>query len=126
MRDAVDRECRAARDGVAMQDVSTLGKIDVRGPDALTLLERVYTNDWKTLVVGRCRYGLMLDENGMGMDDRVTTHLGDDHYLMTTTTGGAARVMAWLERWLQTEWRDLRVHLTSVNDHWASTAVVGP
>ena len=126
MRDAVDRECLAARNRVAIQDVSTLGKIDIRGPDALALLERVYTNGWTTLGVGRCRYGLMLDENGMVMDDGVTTRIGDDHYLMTTTTTGAARVMGWLDRWLQTEWPDLRVRLTSVTDHWAASAVVGP
>ncbi|HJU23324.1 MAG TPA: sarcosine oxidase subunit alpha family protein [Casimicrobiaceae bacterium] len=126
MHDAVDRECLAARNCVAIQDVSTLGKIDIHGPDAVELLERIYTNDWKTLDVGRCRYGLMLDENGMVMDDGVTTRIADDHYLMTTTTGGAARVVAWLERWLQTEWPNLRVHLTSVTDHWAASAVVGP
>jgi sarcosine oxidase, subunit alpha len=68
----------------------------------------------------------MLDENGMVMDDGVTTRLGENHFLMTTTTGGAARVMAWLERWLQTEWPHLRVYLTSVTDHWATAAVVGP
>ena len=68
----------------------------------------------------------MLDENGMVMDDGVTTRLGEHHFLMTTTTGGAARVMAWLERWLQTEWPHLKVYLTSVTDHWATAAVVGP
>jgi sarcosine oxidase, subunit alpha len=76
--------------------------------------------------VGRCRYGLMLDENGMAMDDGVTTRLAGNHYLMTTTTGGAARVMAWLERWLQTEWPHLKVYLTSVTDHWATAAIAGP
>jgi sarcosine oxidase subunit alpha len=107
-------------------DASTLGKIDIRGPDATVLLNWVYTNAWSKLGVGRARYGLMLDENGMVMDDGVTTRLGDDHFLMTTTTGGAARVMAWLERWLQTEWPQLKVYLTSVTDHWATAAVAGP
>jgi len=107
-------------------DASTLGKIDIQGRDAATFLNWVYTNAWSKLAVGRSRYGLMLDENGMAMDDGVTTRLAEHHYLMTTTTGGAARVMAWLERWLQTEWPHLRVYLTSVTDHWATCAVVGP
>ena len=123
---AVARECLAARNGVAIMDASTLGKIDIQGPDAVTLLNWVYTNAWSKLGVGRCRYGLMLDENGMVMDDGVTTRLGEQHFLMTTTTGGAARVMSWLERWLQTEWPHLKVYLTSVTDHWATAAVVGP
>jgi len=123
---AVRRECLAVRNGVGIMDASTLGKIDLQGRDAATLLDWVYTNAWGKLDVGRCRYGLMLDENGMVMDDGVTTRLADRHYLMTTTTGGAARVMAWLERWLQTEWPHLDVYLTSVTDHWATIAVAGP
>ena len=123
---AVARECLAARNRVAIMDASTLGKIDIQGPDAATLLDWVYTNAWSKLGIGRCRYGLMLDENGMVMDDGVTTRLGEHHYLMTTTTGGAARVMSWLERWLQTEWPHMKVYLTSVTDHWATAAIVGP
>jgi len=126
MHDAVNRECLAARNAVAIMDASTLGKIDITGRAAAKLLDWVYTNDWGGLAVGRCRYGLMQDENGMVMDDGVTTRLGEHHYLMTTTTGGAARVMSWLERWLQTEWPHLEVYLTSVTDHWATAAVVGP
>jgi sarcosine oxidase subunit alpha len=126
MHAAVNRECLAARTGVAIMDASTLGKIDIKGPDAATFLNLVYTNAWSKLGVGRCRYGLMLDENGMVMDDGVTTRLGENHFLMTTTTGGAARVMAWLERWLQTEWPHFKVYLTSVTDHFATAAVVGP
>lgn len=126
MNDAVNRECLAARNGVAIQDASTLGKIDIQGPDAATFLDLVYTNTWTKLGVGRSRYGVMLDENGMVMDDGVTTRLAESHFLMTTTTGGAARVMAWLERWLQTEWTHLKVYLTSVTDHWATAAVAGP
>jgi len=126
IHDAVGRECRAVRNGVGIMDASTLGKIDIQGPDAATFLDWVYTNAWTKLGVGRCRYGLMLDENGMVMDDGVTTRLGENHFLMTTTTGGAARVMAWLERWLQTEWPELRVYLTSVTDQWATAAVAGP
>jgi sarcosine oxidase subunit alpha len=126
MHEAVRRECHAARNAVAMMDASTLGKIDIQGPDAAEFLNRVYTNNWHTLKVGQCRYGLMLREDGMVMDDGVTSRLGENHFLMTTTTGGAARVYAWLERWLQTEWPELKVYLTSVTDHWATMAVVGP
>src|SRR5579863_5610487 len=123
---AVARECLAVRNGVGILDASTLGKIDIQGPDAAQLLNWVYTNPWSKLEVGKCRYGLMLDENGMVFDDGVTVRLSDQHYMMTTTTGGAARVLTWLERWLQTEWPNLRVRLASVTDHWATFAVVGP
>jgi sarcosine oxidase subunit alpha len=123
---AVNRECLATRNSVGIMDASTLGKIDIQGPDAATFLNLVYTNAWSKLGIGKCRYGLMLDENGMVMDDGVTTRLGENHFLMTTTTGGAARVMAWLERWLQTEWPHFKVYLTSVTDHFATAAVVGP
>ena len=126
MHDAVNRECRAARNNVAILDASTLGKIDIEGPDAAEFLNRVYTNRWTKLAVGRCRYGLMLGEDGMVMDDGVTARLGQNHLLMHTTTGGAATVMSWLERWLQTEWPNLRVYLTSVTDHWATISIVGP
>ena len=76
--------------------------------------------------MGRCRYGLMLDENGMVIDDGVTARLGENHYLMHTTTGGAAHIMSWLELWLQTEWPELKVYMTSVTDHWATVSVCGP
>ena len=123
---AVLRECRAAREGVAVMDASTLGKIDIQGPDALEFLNRMYTNAFDTLKVGSCRYGLMCTVDGMVFDDGVVMHLGLDHWLATTTTGGAAAVLDWMEEWLQTEWPDLRVRLTSVTDHWADVAVVGP
>jgi len=123
---AVRREVLAVRNGVGMLDASTLGKIDVQGPDAAALLNWVYCNAWSKLEVGRCRYGLMLDENGMVFDDGVTVRLGEHHFLTHTTTGGAARVLAWMERWLQTEWPQLKVYLTSVTDHWATTALAGP
>ena len=126
MEAAVIRECLAARQGLAIMDASTLGKIDIQGPDARKLLNRVYTNAWSKLAPGCCRYGLMLDENGMVIDDGVTACLADDHFLMTTTTGGAARIYQWLELWLQTEWPDLRVHLNSVTDHWCTIGLVGP
>ncbi len=123
---AVKREVLATRNAVGTLDASTLGKIDIQGPDAATLLNWVYCNAWSKLEIGKCRYGLMLDENGMVFDDGVTVRLAENHFLMHTTTGGAARVLAWLERWLQTEWPHLKVYLTSVTDHWATTAVVGP
>jgi sarcosine oxidase subunit alpha len=126
IHDAVNRECLAVRRSVGMMDASTLGKIDVRGRDAAEFLNRVYSNAWLKLGVGNCRYGFMLGEDGMVMDDGVTTRLAPDHFHMTTTTGGAAGVMAWLERWLQTEWPEMQVYLTSVTDHWATMAVVGP
>lgn len=126
IQDAVNRECLAVRTSVGIMDASTLGKIDIQGPDAAQLLNWVYTNAWSKLEAGRARYGLMLNENGMVFDDGVTVRLGENHFMMTTTTGGAGRVMNWLERWLQTEWPDLRVRLTSVTDHWATIAVVGP
>jgi sarcosine oxidase subunit alpha len=126
MHDAVNRECMAARNGVAVVDASTLGKIDIQGRDAAEFLDRIYTNGWKRLAIGRCRYGLMLGEDGMLLDDGVTARLGDHHYMMHTTTSGAATVMSWLERWLQTEWPELDVNLTSVTDHWATVSVVGP
>ncbi len=126
MRDAVNRECLAVRNSLGIVDASTLGKIDIQGPDALELLNRVYTNAWDTLKPGRCRYGLMLGEDGMLFDDGVTSCIGENHYHMTTTTGGAAHVLAWLEAWLQTEWPDLKVYLTSVTAHWAVAAIQGP
>ncbi|MFV0284039.1 MAG: sarcosine oxidase subunit alpha family protein [Castellaniella sp.] len=123
---AVRRECLAVRHAVGLLDYSTLGKIDVRGPDAAEFLNRLYINAWTGLAPGRCRYGVMLDENGMVMDDGVGIRLAEDQFLLTTTTGGAARVMSWMERWLQTEWPDLRVYLTSVTDQYAVTTVAGP
>jgi len=126
MADALQRECLAVRQSVGILDASTLGKIDIQGPDAAEFLNWVYTNGWKKLAIGRCRYGLMLKEDGMIFDDGVTTRLGENHYLMTTTTGGAATVLNWLERWLQTEWPQMQVYFTSVTDHWATVAVAGP
>lgn len=123
---AVERESRAVRENVGVIDVSTLGKIDVQGPDALEFLNRVYTNAFDTLKIGSCRYGLMCGVDGMVFDDGVVMHLGPDRWLATTTTGAAATVFDWMEEWLQTEWADLRVRLTSVTDHWAAIAVVGP
>jgi sarcosine oxidase, subunit alpha len=126
MEDAVRRECLAARQGVAVMDASTLGKIDIQGPDAAVFLDRIYTNIFSTLPEGQCRYGLMCKLDGIVFDDGVTTRLGKNHFLMTTTTGGAARVLAWLEEWLQTEWVDLKVYCTSVTEHISTIALAGP
>ena len=126
MHAAVARECRAARDSLAIMDASTLGKIEVRGPDAVTFLERIYTHRVGAMKVGRCAYGIMLGEDGMVFDDGVTARLGEDHYYLTTTTGGAAAVLGWLEWWLQTEWPELQVYFTSVTDRWSTIALVGP
>jgi sarcosine oxidase subunit alpha len=126
MDDAVLRECAAARERVAMMDVTTLGKIDVQGPDAVELLNRLYTNAFDSLAVGRCRYGVMCKADGMVFDDGVVMRVGDERFVCTTTTGNAAPVLAWMEEWLQTEWPELRVWLTSVTEQWATVAVVGP
>jgi sarcosine oxidase, subunit alpha len=123
---AVHRETLAVRNGVGTLDGSTLGKIDIQGPDASVLLNWMYSNAWSKLEIGKCRYGLMLDENGMVFDDGVTVRLAENHYLMHTTSGGAARVLAWMERWLQTEWPHLKVYLTSATDHWSTSIVAGP
>ena len=124
--DAVQREAKAARSAIGVLDASTLGKIDVRGPDARAFLNRVYTNAWMKLAPGRCRYGLMLGEDGMVSDDGVTACIADDHFHMTTTTGGAASVLSTLEDYLQTEWPDLKVYLTTVTEEWAVAAICGP
>ncbi|MBA2300063.1 MAG: (2Fe-2S)-binding protein, partial [Chloroflexi bacterium] len=126
MDEAVLRECAAARTGVAVMDATTLGKIDIQGPDAGIFLDRVYTNMFSTLKVGSCRYGVMCRADGMVFDDGVTTRLADERFHMTTTTGNAAPVLDHLEEWLQTEWPELRVHTTSVTEQWVTVAVVGP
>jgi sarcosine oxidase subunit alpha len=126
MDSAVARECRAAREGVAFMDASTLGKIEIWGADAGEFLNRVYTNAFKKLKPGTARYGVMCKPDGMIFDDGVTLRLDDNRYFMTTTTGGAAGVLDWLEEWLQTEWPELDVHCTSVTEQWATIAVVGP
>ena len=126
MLDAVNRECLATRNSVGIIDASTLGKIIIEGKDSGEFLNRLYTNAWKKLDINKARYGFMLGEDGMVMDDGVTIRLEDKKYFMHTTTGGAAPVFSWMERWLQTEWPELEVFLTSVTDHWATAAVVGP
>ena len=123
---AVLRECAATRESVGYMDASTLGKIEIRGKDAGEFLNRVYTNAFKKLAPGLARYGVMCTPDGMIFDDGVTLRLDPDRYFMTTTTGGAAKVLDWLEEWLQTEWPDLDVVCTSVTEQWSTIAVVGP
>ena len=115
---------RATR--VGLFDASTLGKIEVVGPDAAAFLERLYTNALAQLEVGRCRYGLMLNEQGFIMDDGVIARLAPDRFHVTTTTGGAPRVLHHMEDYLQTEFTDLKVWLTSTTEQWAVIAVQGP
>ena len=126
MHAAVNRECRAARSSVGIFDASTLGKIEVVGPDAVTFMERMYTNPWAKLGIGRCRYGLLLGEDGFIRDDGVIGRLTQDRFHVTTTTGGAARVLNMMEDYLQTEWPDLKVWLTSTTEQWAVIALQGP
>jgi sarcosine oxidase subunit alpha len=126
LREAVDRECLAVRNSVGILDASTLGKIDIQGPDAAEFITRMYTNSFLKVAPGKCRYGVMLKEDGMIFDDGVCACLGDNHYLMYTTTGGAAGVLAWLELWQQTEWPDMRVYFTLVTDHWSTATISGP
>ncbi|MEU5539099.1 sarcosine oxidase subunit alpha family protein, partial [Streptomyces sp. NPDC020362] len=126
METAVLRECRAAREGVAFMDASTLGKIDVQGPDAAAFLDLLYTNMMSTLKAGTIRYGVMCRPDGMIFDDGTVIRLAQERFLVTTTTGNAAAVLDWMEEWLQTEWPELRVHCTSVTEQWATVALVGP
>ena len=126
MHQAVNREVKATRKGIGILDASTLGKIDIKGRDASEFLNLVYTNAWSKLDIGKCRYGLMLGDDGMVIDDGVTSRLGENHYVMTTTTGNAASVMSKLEDWLQTEWPELKVYLTSVTEQFATISINGP
>ena len=126
MYEAVQRESKAARDSAGILDASTLGKIDIQGTDASEFLNRIYTNAWSKLEIGKCRYGLMLNEDGMVYDDGVTARLSENHYYMTTTTGGASNVLAKMEDYLQTEWPELNVYLTTVTDQYATVSICGP
>ncbi len=124
--DAYTRETAQVRRAVGLTDVSSLGKIDVQGPDAAEFLNRVYVNGFAKLAVGRARYGVMLRPDGIVLDDGTTSRISEHHYFMTTTTAGAGKVMSQLEYLLQTAWPDLRVHVTSVTGQWAGMAVSGP
>ncbi len=119
-------EVTAVRDGVGIIDVTPIGKLDLRGRDVHRLLNLVYVNKWSKLEVGRVRYGVMCAEDGVVIDDGVTGRLGEDHYLMSTTSSGAGAVWEWLELWLQTEHPDWQVHVTPVTTAYASINVAGP
>jgi sarcosine oxidase subunit alpha len=120
------KEMELVRTGVGLADVSTLGKIDVQGPDAAEFLNRVYVNGFARLPVGKARYGVMLNDDGVVLDDGTTTRLADNHFYMTTTTAQAGEVMSWLEYLLQLHWTDLNVQVCSLTDEWAGMAVSGP
>jgi heterotetrameric sarcosine oxidase alpha subunit len=119
-------EMRLVRTGVGISDVSSLGKIDVRGPDAATFLDRVYVNGFAKLPVGKARYGVMLNDDATVLDDGTTARFDETTYFMTTTTAQAGEVMSWLEFLLQTAWPELRVQVASVTDRWAGMSVAGP
>ena len=119
-------EATAVRTKVAVIDVTPIGKLDLRGPDVPKLLNLLYVNKWSKLEIGRVRYGVMCTEDGVVFDDGVTGHLGPDHYLMSTTSSGAAAVWEWLENWLQTTHPDWSVHVTPVTTAYASMNVAGP
>jgi len=126
MKEAVANEVNNVRNNLGMIDISTLGKIHLRGTDVAEFLNRIYTNKWNKLPIGKCRYGVMLKEDGMVFDDGVTSRIGEFDYHMTTTTGGAAGVYNWMNDLLQTDWPELRVHMVSVTTQWAGVAVAGP
>ncbi len=126
MHAAVARECRGVRAACGIFDASTLGKIEVVGRDAATFMNRLYVNAWSNLAVGRCRYGVLLRDDGFIYDDGVVARIGESRFHVTTTTGGAPRVLAMMEDFLQTEWPDLSVWLTSTTEQWAVIAVQGP
>ncbi len=119
-------EVRNTRRRVGIVDVSPLGKIDLRGDDIPDLLDFVYTNRWRRLAVGQVRYGAMCGEDGVVFDDGVTARLGERHWYMTTTSGGAGRVWNWLDEWLQTRFRHLDAQMTAVSDGYAAVSVAGP
>lgn len=120
------KEMEIVRRGVGLADVSTLGKIDVQGLDAAEFLNRVYVNGFAKLPIGKARYGVMLNDDGVVLDDGTTTRISETQFYMTTTTAQAGEVMSWLEFLLQTQWTDLKVHVTSLTDEWAGMAVSGP
>jgi sarcosine oxidase subunit alpha len=126
MHAAVARESLAVRKSCGLFDASTLGKIEVVGKDAVTFMNRMYVNAWGSLAVGRCRYGVLLRDDGFVFDDGVVARTAEDRFHVTTTTGGAARVLGLMEDYLQTEWPDLNVWLTSTTEQWAVIAVQGP
>ncbi|MGV2122888.1 sarcosine oxidase subunit alpha [Agrobacterium vitis] len=126
MHAAVNRECKTVREVAGVFNASTLGKIEVVGPDAAKFLNLIYTNPWDSLKPGKCRYGIMTRDDGFIYDDGVVGRLAEDRFHVTTTTGGAARVLNHMEDYLQTEFPELNVWLTSASEQWAVIAVQGP
>ena len=124
--EAYQRETAHVRAKVGMVDVSSLGKIQVNGPDSAEFLNRIYVNNWLKLPIGKARYGVMLREDGIALDDGTTSRWGEVDYLMTTTTANAGPVMTHMEHLLQVVWPELRVRVSSVTEHWAGMAVAGP
>ena len=126
LHDAVARECLAVRNACGLFDASTLGKIEIVGRDAAEFMNRLYINNWSSLAVNRCRYGILCRDDGFIYDDGVVARIAADRFHVTTTTGGAPRVLAMMEDYRQTEWSTLKVWLTSTTEHWAVFAVQGP
>ena len=126
LSDAYIREATIVRKTVGICDVTSLGKISIQGPDATEFLNRVYSNAFAKLAIGKARYGIMLRDDGIVMDDGTSWRLSENDYFMTTSTAQAAKVMAWLEELLQTRWTNLKVHVASVSEQWAGAAVAGP
>ena len=126
VHDAVMREVSNTRENLGLLDASTLGKLIVSGPDAGKFLDMMYTNMMSNLKVGKCRYGLMCSENGFLIDDGVVARIDEQTWLCHTTTGGAERIHAWMEDWLQCEWWDWKVYVTNATEQFAQVAVVGP
>ena len=123
---AIAREVRAVRNGVGLFDASPLGKIEVFGPDAGEFLNRMYVSNMLTLKPGTVRYGILLNENGVIIDDGVVARLSQEHYLVNTTSGGAERIASWLEEWHQCEWPELELLLSPVTTQWTVATVAGP
>lgn len=126
LTEGVQREARTVREAVGMFDGSPLGKIEVKGPDAAEFLNRIYVNKVLSLKVGQARYGIMLNDNGVILDDSVFIRIADEHFLLHPSSGHADRIYAWLEEWLQGEWPTLEVLLTPVTSQWATVALAGP
>ena len=126
LEEAAKREATNVRNNVGVCDVTSLGKIDIKGPDSAEFLNRVYTNAWKKLPVGKARYGVMLREDGIVFDDGTTTRISENHYHMTTTTAQAVNVLSHLEYYLQVVWPELNVNVLSITEQWAGVAIAGP
>ncbi len=124
--EAIRREALAVRQKAGMTDISTLGKFEIQGPDCLRFLNRVYVNNWDKLAVGRARYGLMLRDDGMVLDDGTVTRVAEEHYFITTSSGHAEHVLQHLEYLLDAAWPELDVNLVAVTEQWAGVALAGP